>query len=688
MSQHQEHGCHFTWEWLKDHLKNKPQRYIRDRMESLDREIEFQDEQEDKRDLPRLYTLKGFLTHRYAKVEGNNELLEKGKDFLEKALKECNTDNLGYKYVILSNLKQVAENEKKAEYANELKTIDGGNEIQVDEVHAMQAHAAGHFHLRTLCIEHYQKAGKSKAEWCFGLALVKEKQLNKITFSNEEDIWQIMDLLDEAIRLDSSYVEAKLKKAKILFEMEQHENAEMVLQEVLKEHKDSLKIKEGVAVAYKSNDPSMSLKLFKECYKVDNQRQKTLRGLGLLYRSLWYENKENFEHFKSSIKYQNDLVNREDNTKVFDLTNLATTLLYGYQYKKDNKLKKEFKKINDKIIKMVKDKQLNLNAEIETCYRIANFNKEMANEKEENEEINYLRKVLDKIGEPKAEYKSGALEFIKKARERLRHLKEKHPKKFEINIWVLKSEERFQEAIECLKTKEGEVEAEREKAACYIGWIKKEGTAPEKIRDLLKYLEDAIHKINIEADSSLDLIYESIPDDDDIKVMKVLFRKFIINLQDFETNDESVYERLFEEIKKVLDRTIHHLFMVALPKGDPLQNTFYPSLREFEKKKTEAARLDTLEKKLKGIFWKKARRDELEKIDLLEIIPALREFNRYFDHDKYQWYDNFHYIRNTSTHKPGKLVKNIINDMDNPNEIAIRATFYAACVFRFVKTII
>ena len=122
--QQREYGCHFAWGWLKEHLKNKSLRYIRDRIESLDREIVYQEENQiaKKRDLPRLYTLKGFLTHRCGEFEGNDDLLEEGKVFLEKALSECNTDNLGYKYVIISNLKHIATaNEEKLKYAKDLK---------------------------------------------------------------------------------------------------------------------------------------------------------------------------------------------------------------------------------------------------------------------------------------------------------------------------------------------------------------------------------------------------------------------------------------------------------------------------------------------------------------------------------------------------------------------------------------
>ena len=102
MSEHRGYGCHYTWHWLTEHLRNKPLRYIRDRIESLDREVEFQEEEQTaKRDLPRLYALKGFLTHCCGETEGNKYLIKEGRDFLEKALRECGDSNLGYRYVCL-----------------------------------------------------------------------------------------------------------------------------------------------------------------------------------------------------------------------------------------------------------------------------------------------------------------------------------------------------------------------------------------------------------------------------------------------------------------------------------------------------------------------------------------------------------------------------------------------------------
>ena len=211
MSDKRDNGCHYSWNWLTEHLKNKPLQYIRDRIESLDREVVFQEEQTVKRDLPRLYALKGFLTHRRGETEGDDKLLKEGKDFLKKALSECSANNLGYKFVIISNLKHITTANEKKQYANKLQEVcSGDDDVLMQEVHAMQAHAAGHFHIRKLCIEQYEKAGKSQAEWCFGLALANEKNNSYSPLQSKLNEWQeILDLLDDAIRLDQTYIEAK-----------------------------------------------------------------------------------------------------------------------------------------------------------------------------------------------------------------------------------------------------------------------------------------------------------------------------------------------------------------------------------------------------------------------------------------------------------------------------------------------
>ena len=98
---------------------------------------------------------------------------------------------------------------------------------------------------------------------------------------------------------------------------------------ILNEYKNSLKIKEDAAIAYKENDPQKAIGLFKECYDVDNRRQKSLRGLGL-YLSRSKVSKEKLENLNSSIKYYIELVGIDNNTKIFDLTGLGGSLLYKY----------------------------------------------------------------------------------------------------------------------------------------------------------------------------------------------------------------------------------------------------------------------------------------------------------------------------------------------------------------------
>ena len=136
----------------------------------------------------------------------------------------------------------------------------------------------------------------------------------------------------------------------------------------------------------------------KQFYDTNNQRQKTLRGLGNSYRYLWKRSR-NLANLELSIKYQTELVGKEDNSKIFDLTFLADTLLQKYvHHTKDNKIKNDLKKIHNKIEKELNKKQLILNSEIQTCYRVAEYYKEMNND---TKEIAYLRNILDKVGAAK-----------------------------------------------------------------------------------------------------------------------------------------------------------------------------------------------------------------------------------------------------------------------------------------------
>ena len=74
----------------------------------------------------------------------------------------------------------------------------------------------------------------------------------------------------------------------------------------------------------------------------------------------------------------------------------------------------------------------------------------------------------------------------------------------------MKSEEQFEEAIRCLKEKEKEEGITdsykqillNEKTGCYVEWIQKEKTTPEKTRDLLKDVENSIRQIEVGNESS------------------------------------------------------------------------------------------------------------------------------------------------------------------------------------------
>ena len=64
--------------------------------------------------------------------------------------------------------------------------------------------------------------------------------------------------------------------------------------------------------------------------------------------------------------------------------------------------------------------------------------------------------------------------------------------------------------------------------------------------------------------------------------MKVNFETLVKKIQNMEEIEESLYSELLKEVNLVLDRTIHYLYIVAVPDDDPNQNTVYPNMIEFK----------------------------------------------------------------------------------------------------------
>ena len=140
--------------------------------------------------------------------------------------------------------------------------------------------------------------------------------------------------------------------------LERSEYADIILQQILQDHKDSLKIKEGVTSAYQKDKPQLAINLFKECYNTNKQRQKNLVRLGYFVSLSIWKRSRNLANLELSIKYQIEVVGKEDNSKIFDLTFLAGILLQKYlRHTKNNKIKNDLKKINSKIAKELKKKK-------------------------------------------------------------------------------------------------------------------------------------------------------------------------------------------------------------------------------------------------------------------------------------------------------------------------------------------
>ena len=125
-------------------------------------------------------------------------------------------------------------------------------------------------------------------------------------------------------------------------------------------------------------------------------------------------------------------------------------------------------------------------------------------------------------------------------------IEKKHEKSFQIKIWLLKNEEKFDEAIEFLEEKEEEEGLKelykeillKEKANCYVDWVQNEKTEPGRIRSLLQNVEVAVSNIKTGDESKLDYIYRFIPEYDDTKRMKVNFEKLITKLKDIDSIED------------------------------------------------------------------------------------------------------------------------------------------------------
>ena len=219
-----------------------------------------------------------------------------------------------------------------------------------------------HFHLRSLCIEHYVKAGTTRAEWCFGLALAHahsepgSKLASNPDKSSGKRFWLFLKKQSDSTNPMSKLIQRKQRFSLSL--LERSEYADIILQQILQDHKDSLKIKEGVTSAYQKDKPQLAINLFKECYNTNKQRQKNLVRLGYFVSLSIWKRSRNLANLELSIKYQIEVVGKEENSKIFDLTFLAGILLQKYVcHTKNNKIKNDLKKINSKIAKELKKKK-------------------------------------------------------------------------------------------------------------------------------------------------------------------------------------------------------------------------------------------------------------------------------------------------------------------------------------------
>ena len=652
--------CHFTWDFVP---RDKPERFLLDRIKTIECELKSQEYElesqeyekskgsKSQRNLPQLYTLRGYLkTQLYKRTDdGGNQSLNDAEDsFLSAYNASTTTDHKwGYLAVIYGNIIPLSQIKDDTKIDISV-VIDAYNELsqKMDlenhpQVLAMKGFTANFMHCHQHAMQFYKRTLmiEENAEWLFGLALVKlHRDVGRTKSENDE----IEMLLRQALQLDPSYNMAKVKLARLLW----GERGENGLEEVERliaplldniEEKGTTLLEELAALLVRLENP-MKLKgvdIFEICEGRNSTSQKTLRGLGNYYSYEWKKKKSpSNEHFlNDSIKYFTNLVSGMENAKPFDITQLGYIHLTAFRYHKRSSHQKQRNQANvdqhrqkakehqgkskqwyEKAAEQLKKGHHDLRNDIETCFRLSEYYKEFVPEREEE----YLRKTLIKAHQGSEEDAFGELDFVKKARERLLEVVTKQTGNeltmFQTKAWAYELTGHFESALFYL-----------EEAILVCGGMSQQGEMLEKIAELcLEIVKDKRrHRINFEISmDNLDqkikqlsegpkkrsLSYESqkirIEDlmsaEEVLKCLEKRAKEFenFVRLQ--RLNNWSAGEAFIDKIidiahasKVVLDRSVKYIKVQLYPEGKDF--LYYPKPTDL-KGKNEQERRDALKK--------------------------------------------------------------------------------------------
>ena len=356
--------CHFNWGLCKQITQST----LQERIDALNVFIE-----ECCEDLLKIrsYTLLGYLKSlidpKTIEIkEEVSKLFLKAKEYLPISKDGSQKEGLGNRAVIVANCwywnAKLMKRKKVSEYSQEYKKICKEYEDIKNhpEAFAMKGYAFGHFSSFQKALESvkaYTKAlsdkkYKGKAEWLFGIARSRILLSHRRDPQSLEDLSEIVEILHQAIEINSNYSWAMLTLARVLFriyDLNAIEEIEYWIEAALVQNKEKVMILEEAAWVYialsKSNFDynEKALLFFNKAKKIKPNSKKTIEGLGQVYLNMFFKHisaypKENgsLEILNQAIEYFEESARNKRHSDLLRLANVysqkSRTLKKGCEY--------------------------------------------------------------------------------------------------------------------------------------------------------------------------------------------------------------------------------------------------------------------------------------------------------------------------------------------------------------------
>jgi len=669
--------CHFNWNIVKVDSNEKGDSvkddyFFEDRLGSIDEHIS----DSDVRNLPQIYTTKGYFMVMYIqllrKMPSSNkkkisDFTTKAEESFIKALEETQ-DNIGYKTVIYGNLAYFYkdcmkdEEESKVNFDLHKESLNDLTNKQKQEIIVMKAYTLSYSFKYLEAITEYEKAiteyekaikncnEDTPAEWYFGLAFAKQKiEIGKQSLDSARGK-EIEDLYRKCITLDPQYFFAKLRLARILWDVHGIKNIveiEDLINEVTESNPENNFFLEEAAsllrlTAYKKKQNLKKvIELYKESERLNPKSPKTLRGLALYYR----DQKE----YEESIRYFKLLI--EESGKYFEKTLLANVYIdattNGKNDYEDN-LKDLFEELETQC------ENESYRGKLFIWFSFSIYEQYKGNDEKE---IYHLTRMIENAHNAEEDI-YGEMKIIKESQTRLIKLAE---------TWVLQN----QGQISALKLK-GKVYASQKnylKATTCLQKAEEISTDCDLQLQLqetqVEYHFENYVQVSKSEETLLMKKIDELPDCSNVK-WRVLIRKLIEDdhkeltslmeiWKDFEEIEnksekdivsEKVAHDLIAESKSILEAAMFHIKCKVYPNLDANKKCAYPSPYTLKKKKME------------NIFER-----DYEWENFPTKLPNLFQFFvEKQDLAKYDWLENFFSIRNKGQHGGRKEVEKLFKE--------------------------